>query len=440
MQAIFTMPYLPNFVPVNLRLLIIDEISMVTNKNLYDLDQFCRALTNRFGLPFGGLIVVVAGDFCQLPPVGGKYLYVEPGLNNHKSAEGYNLWRTITSDIVVILDQVQRTKNQDFIALQQKIRQGEWDEELDTTIRSRVGAQIIRPLASESDEHNPEHNYRPVLVTYNKTRATIELQRLRAICNTSAHDDDLPILLLATIHTSRRTKTLTPEEVDFMYNQPDNIFNKAAPYLALYRGARMLITDNLNVKCGLGQGTRSRVIDWVFPNGTTFEIKTFKNCRVQIPSAPPLFALVELTSTPLKAKPLGQPPNLPPNVVALPMYKHKKVSVDVSHLSNSTRHSVTVRLTQLPLRPANSLTTYAAQGSQFDAFVIHETNESQFYTQISRAKNGLETISLTTPSTLKEGFTPTTREDTDAELQRLREQHVKTAAIFQQELQQLPNP
>ena len=39
-----------------------------------------------------------------------------------------------------------------------------------------------------------------------------------------------------------------------------------------------------------------------------------------------------------------------------------------------------------------------------------------------------------------EGFAPTTREDTDAELQRLREQHVKTAAIFHQELQQLPNP
>ena len=112
--------------------------------------EAAQMLTNRFGLPFGGLIAVVAGDFCQLPPVGGKYLYVEPGFNNHKSAEGYNLWRTITSDIVVILDQVQRTKNQDFIALQQKIRQGEWDEELDTTIRSRVGAQIIRPLASES--------------------------------------------------------------------------------------------------------------------------------------------------------------------------------------------------------------------------------------------------------------------------------------------------
>jgi len=78
-------------------------------------------------------------------------------------------------DIVVVLDQVQRTKNQDFIALQERIRQGKWDEEMDTTIRSRVEAQIIRPPASESDKRLPERGYTPVLVTTNKTRAAIEL-------------------------------------------------------------------------------------------------------------------------------------------------------------------------------------------------------------------------------------------------------------------------
>ena len=419
-----------------LRLLVIDEVSMITNRNLYDLDQFCRALTNRSCLPFGGLLVVVAGDFCQLPPVGGTYLYVQPNFHNHKRADGYNLWRTITNDIVVILNEVQRTKNRDFIALQEKIRQGEWNEDMNTTIRSRVGAPIIRPPASESDSRNPEHDYCPVLVTYNKTRAAIELQRLQAICNSTTQDDNLPILLLAEIRINRRTKPLSREEIDFMYNQPDNIFNKAAPYLALYRGARMLITDNLNVKCGLGQGTRARVIDWVFPDGTTFEIRTFKNCRVRKPSANPLFVLVELTSTPLKGKPPGQPPNLPPNVVALPMYKHNKASVNVTNVANNTRHSVTVRLHQLPLRPANALTTYAAQGSQFDSFVIHETNEREFYTQVSRAKEGLETISITTSTTLRADFAPATQEETEVELERLREQHVMTETTFEQETRQ----
>ena len=51
-------------------------------------------------------------------------------------------------------------------------------------------------------------------------------------------------------------------------------------------------------------------------------------------------------------------------------------------------------LTQLPLRPANALTTFAAQGTQFPALVIHETNRNEFYTQVSRAKYGVETTSI----------------------------------------------
>jgi hypothetical protein len=68
----------------------------------------------------------------------------------------------------------------------------------------------------------------------------------------------------------------------------------------------------------------------------------------QPPSVPPLFVLVELTSTILKATPLGQPPNLPPNVVALPMYKHKPACVDVQRVPNSTRHFVTIHSPNSP--------------------------------------------------------------------------------------------
>jgi len=178
---------------------------------------------------------------------------------------------------------------------------------METTIRSRVGAQIIRPPASESDRRHPEHDYCPVLVTTNKTRAAIELQRLQAIGNNAANDADLPILVLAAMHISRKARyPLSDEEIDFLYGQTDNHFNKAAPYLALYQGAWMLISDNLNVKCGLGQGTRVRVIDWVFPDGTTFETVAFKNCRVRRPSAPPF--LYSSSSLPRSSK-LSPPVN-----------------------------------------------------------------------------------------------------------------------------------
>ena len=60
------------------RVVVLDEMSMAKWGDLRVLDKFFRALTNRPNVPFGGIIVVLAGDFCQLPPVRGKYLYETP--------------------------------------------------------------------------------------------------------------------------------------------------------------------------------------------------------------------------------------------------------------------------------------------------------------------------------------------------------------------------
>ena len=53
------------------RVLIIDEISMLEDKILSLLDTVCRSVRQKPG-PFGGLQVVLCGDFFQLPPVGTR--------------------------------------------------------------------------------------------------------------------------------------------------------------------------------------------------------------------------------------------------------------------------------------------------------------------------------------------------------------------------------
>lgn len=53
------------------KVLIIDEISMLDGQTLDAINQVCQKIRNS-NEPFGGLQVVVVGDFFQLPPIAGR--------------------------------------------------------------------------------------------------------------------------------------------------------------------------------------------------------------------------------------------------------------------------------------------------------------------------------------------------------------------------------
>ena len=53
------------------RVLVLDEVSMVSAETFNLIERALRKATGR-AMPFGGLQVVIVGDFCQLPPVIGK--------------------------------------------------------------------------------------------------------------------------------------------------------------------------------------------------------------------------------------------------------------------------------------------------------------------------------------------------------------------------------
>ena len=60
-------------------ILLIDEVSQLTGKMLDEIDVKCRELKKRKDLPFGGMHVILCGDFIQLPPVCADPLYRTPG-------------------------------------------------------------------------------------------------------------------------------------------------------------------------------------------------------------------------------------------------------------------------------------------------------------------------------------------------------------------------
>jgi len=74
------------------RVLIIDEASLVSEEDLCEIDLRCKsAFPDKAHLPFGGLHVLFTGDFWQLRPVRGRTLMnTRPG--HARAQRGRELW------------------------------------------------------------------------------------------------------------------------------------------------------------------------------------------------------------------------------------------------------------------------------------------------------------------------------------------------------------
>ena len=89
-------------------ILIIDEISMLHDYRLDMVDEVCRLVRKRVDEPFGGIQVVLSGDFFQLPPV-----------NRSESREGgfvvgSQVWREL-DPAILYLDEQFRQRDDDVL-------------------------------------------------------------------------------------------------------------------------------------------------------------------------------------------------------------------------------------------------------------------------------------------------------------------------------------
>src|SRR5436305_14792091 len=99
--------------------IFLDEVSMLSCHDMYNISSKLAKAMNIYDNPFGGMNMIFAGDFAQLPPVGGSSLYsktvgttVDAALTPHsqESSIGKVLWHQITT--VVILRENMRQKTQ----------------------------------------------------------------------------------------------------------------------------------------------------------------------------------------------------------------------------------------------------------------------------------------------------------------------------------------
>ncbi len=121
-------------------ILIIDEISMVSSRMLNVLNKIAIEARGDTA-PFGGIKLVVVGDFFQLPPIKGDFAF------NSES------WKQADFQVCYLEDQYRQSDNV-FTDLLTNIRSGVLTDEQQKIIESKISDDVSGIKAIRLDTHN----------------------------------------------------------------------------------------------------------------------------------------------------------------------------------------------------------------------------------------------------------------------------------------------
>eukprot|EP01063_Lacrimia_lanifica_P030309 TRINITY_DN4802_c0_g1_i1.p1 TRINITY_DN4802_c0_g1~~TRINITY_DN4802_c0_g1_i1.p1 ORF type:complete len:372 (+),score=118.05 TRINITY_DN4802_c0_g1_i1:2-1117(+) len=103
------------------RVLVVDEVSMLQGTLFAALDAVGRAVRGS-DRPFGGLQLLLCGDFYQLPPVGGTFAF------------GDAAWRAAGITTIELIEVIRQRGDSDFCALLNSIRVGVCTQAMSETL------------------------------------------------------------------------------------------------------------------------------------------------------------------------------------------------------------------------------------------------------------------------------------------------------------------
>ncbi|MCX6754792.1 MAG: AAA family ATPase [Candidatus Nomurabacteria bacterium] len=130
------------------RVLIIDEVSMLHASQLDMVERVCRRF-KRNDKPFGGLQIILSGDFFQLPPINKSGDENESGMIFDSKA-----W-DILNPAVCYIEEQHRQEDDTLTEILNSIRTNSIDEKHYELLRSRIGAKLKSDIkATKLYTHN----------------------------------------------------------------------------------------------------------------------------------------------------------------------------------------------------------------------------------------------------------------------------------------------
>ncbi len=115
------------------KVLVIDEISMLSANRLDLVDHVCKAVRQDLR-PFGGMQVIMSGDFFQLPPVA-------KGKEDNRFVSESRIWNNMNIKICY-LDEQHRQEDKNFLKILNDIREDNVTKSTYDILKWRLNAEI----------------------------------------------------------------------------------------------------------------------------------------------------------------------------------------------------------------------------------------------------------------------------------------------------------
>jgi ATP-dependent DNA helicase PIF1 len=333
------------------RYLILDEKSMIGLRQLAFVDQRLRqAFPQSAHQYFGGMNVLLLGDFFQLPPVAEKALYSNDDNARLRTAElaGRNAYRAFSK--TVELKEVVRQQGED---------QASFREALDGLRFNNPTAAHWELLSSRLQMHlTPEEikTFDSALRIYptNKQVEDYNTQHLEQL--------DSPCIQVLASHTGTGAKDV-----------PSKDAGNLEVTLPLAVGARVMLTENLWTGAGLVNGSLGTVRDLAWEEGSDPR------------TVPPFVVLVQFdrySGPPCFGEEENDMAGMEDIARLVPVFRSTRDFI---------KGSATCTRTQFPLTVAYAITVHKSQGATLDLAVM-DISRSDFqpgltYVAVSRVRS-----------------------------------------------------
>eukprot|EP00941_MAST-03F_sp_MAST-3F-sp1_P000016 g16.t1 len=207
--------------------LIIDEVSMIS-ASLFDKLEFIARKVRGSNRPFGGIQVILCGDFFQLPPVSNSTYCFQS-----------KAWNSVVQESV-ILQQVFRQKDDDFITMLNEIRVGTVSHKTASILDEKVKQSKLN--TSKSSTEKEKAVVQPTrLYPRNRQVDLINCQQLQQL-KTKPYEFNARDSGKASGKTQLDKSCLAPTR------------------LVLKEKAQVVLLCNLDTKAGLVNGARGVVV------------------------------------------------------------------------------------------------------------------------------------------------------------------------------------